>query len=165
MDKKEINDKLCDEINELKKKIKFLENENEILKNTIQNFESRFQKLEDKNAFYEKKFDYFENRLNYDSNIIKTNEEKQFLDNMLKDKFPYKNCILNLIYRATRDGDAISTFHNKCDNKTQILVLYHTIKGVKFGGYTDIGFDCSNSIKTDLKSFVFQINKKKYIMQ
>ena len=151
MDKSEINDKLCDEINKLKKRIKFLENENEIFKNTIKNLESRLKKLEDKNFIIE----------NFDTNIIKTNEEKKFFKSMIKDKFPYQNCKLNLLYRATRDGDAISTFHSKCDNKKHILVLYHTIKGVKFGGYTDIGFDCSNDWKTDLKSFLFQINKKK----
>ena len=154
MDKSEINDKLCDEINKLKKRIKFLENENEIFKNTIKNLESRLTKIEDKNSIYE----FFEN---FDTNIIKTNEEKKFIESMVRDKFPYKNCKFNLLYRATRDGDAISTFHSKCDNKKQILVLYHTIKGVKFGGYTDIGFDCSNKDKTDLESFLFQINKKK----
>ena len=150
-DKSEINDKLCDEINKLKKRIKFLENENEIFKNTIKNLESRLKKLEDKNFIIE----------NFDTNIIKTNEEKKFIESMVRDKFPYKNCKFNLLYRATRDGDKISAFHSKCDNKKQILVLYHTIKGVKFGGYTDIGFDCSNREKTDLKSFLFQINKKK----
>ena len=158
MDKSEINDKLCDEINKLKKRIKFLENENENFKNTIKNLESRLKKIEDKNYIYE----FFEN---FDTNIIKTNEEKKFIGSMIKDKFPDKNCNFNLLYRATRDGDAISTFHSKCDNKKQILVFYHTIKGVKFGGYTDIGFDCSNQYKTDLKSFLFQIKKKKFIMQ
>jgi len=151
MDKSEINDKLCDEINKLKKELNILKNENEIFKNTIKNLESRLKKIEDKNSIYEK----------LDTNIIKTNEEKKFFKRMIKDKFPYQNCKLNLLYRATRDGDEISTFHSKCDNKKHILVLYHTIKEVKFGGYTDIGFDGSCKLKTDLKSFLFQIDKKK----
>ena len=35
------------------------------------------------------------------------------------------------------------------------------MRGVKFGGYCDIGFDSSSNYKKDLKSFIFSIDKKK----
>ena len=60
-----------------------------------------------------------------------------------------------------RDGDQPSNFHSKCDNKTQVLTLYKTTKGIKFGGYTHIGFDCSRKWKKDLKSFIFSLDKRK----
>ncbi len=93
------------------------------------------------------------------------NDDIVFIIKRVKEISPNKNIRLNLLYRATRDGDEISTFHSRCDNQPQVLVLFHTIKGIKFGGYADIGFDCSNNWKKDLKSFIFSIDIKKFIMQ
>ena len=55
----------------------------------------------------------------------------------------------------------LSNFHSKYNNKTQVLTLYKAIKGIKFGGNTHIGFDCSRKWKKDLKSFIFSLDKRK----
>lgn len=151
MKESEINYRVCNEVNELKKRVISLEKENCEFKNIIQNLESRLQKLE-KDTIFEEEFD---------SKIISEKKNIKFVIDKLQEIFPGKKLKFNLLYRATRDGDQISTFHSKCDYKKQVLVLYHTIKRVKFGGYTDIGFDCSNSWKKDLKSFIFSLDKKK----
>ena len=96
-----------------------------------------------------------------DSKIINTSEEIDFVINRLKQNLKNKNFKFNILYRATKDGDTLSRFHSKCDCKTKELVIYHTIKGVKFGGYTEIGFDNSGIYKNDLNSFLFSINKRK----
>ena len=96
-----------------------------------------------------------------DSKIINTNEEIDFVINRLKQSLNNRHFKFNLLYRATKDGDGLSIFHSKCDNRSKVLVIYHTIKGSKFGGYTELGFDCSGSYKNDLNSFLFSINKRK----
>ena len=157
------NGKLNEEINELKNKIKTLEEETKDLRNIINNLqkensdykliiESRLSKLEQK--LEETK------ELNINSKIIKTPEEFNFLLMRLK-KYFKKDISLDLIYRATEDGDEPCDFHNKCDEKKNVLVLYLTTKNIKFGGFSSIGFDSSNCGKKDLNSFIFNINNKK----
>ena len=51
--------------------------------------------------------------------------------------------------------------HNKIDGKTNILMIVQTIKGLKFGGYTQIGFDSSGNCKKDSQAFLFSIDKNK----
>lgn len=140
MNQNEINNKLFAEINELKNRIKFLENENSNFKKVIQSLEPRLFKLNTK--------------------ILDSEDEKSFFEKMMKEKFLNKNYKLNLLFRATTDGD-VAEFHSKCDNKMNVIVLYQTIKNIKFGGYSSIGFDSSYQWKKDDKSFIFQINKKK----
>ena len=161
----EINDRLCNEITELKKRIKVLENENTSFKNIIKNLESKLKiildKLDDKVPIDNKAKKHNNIKDIIDSKIINKFEDFEFINNRIKIISPYKNIRFNLLYRATKDGDQVSTFHSKCDNKVQVLVLYHTMKGVKFGGYADIGFDSSNKWKQYLRSFIFSIDKKK----
>ena len=137
MDKSLTNDRLCSEVNILKKKVQILE----------------------KNKIKEKEEE--EEKSTIDSKIIFGKDEIEFIKNRLNELFYNKKISFNLIYRATRDGDAPSNFHSKCDNKIQLLTLYKTTKGIKFGGYTDIGFDCSGKWKKDLKSFIFSLDKRK----
>ena len=158
----DINMKLYQEINELKNKIKSLENETKELKSKIESLqienaeyksliESRLSKLEQK---------YSEDKFKLDSQIISKPEEFGFIMVRLK-KYFKKDISLNLIYRASIDGDEPCDFHTKCDNIRNVLVLYYTTKNIKFGGFSSIGFDSSNNGKKDLDSFIFNINKKK----
>ena len=160
--KSDLNGKLYEEINELKNKINSLEEETKDLRNIIQTLqqentnyksiiESRLSKLEQK---------YQNTELNIDSKIISTTEEFNFLLSRLK-KYFKKDITLKLIYRASKDGDEPCDFHNICDKKKNVLVLYLTTKNIKFGGFSSIGFDSSNCGKKDLNSFIFNINNKK----
>lgn len=185
IDQFQINDILINQTNQLKKRIKILEDENASFKNTIKNLESKIlendsfkdiiQNLEtkilslenkikvlEKSEIIENKNKVIENpKTILDSKIIDKNEEIDFLIKRIKQALNNKNFKFNLLYRATKDGDNLSIFHSKCNYKTKVLVLYYTIKGVKFGGYTEIGFDSSGTYKNDLNSFLFSIDKKK----
>ena len=65
-----------------------------------------------------------------------------------------------LLYRATRDGDSSSSFHNKCDNIRGTLTLVKTKIGLKFGGYTE-QFQNSSEYQKDDRAFCFSIDLKK----
>ena len=155
MDKSLTNNILCKEMNTLKKKVQILENENVNLKNLVQNLDLRIKELE------KIKIKEEEEKYKIDSKIIFEKDEIEFIKNRLNEIFFNKKISFNLLYRATRDGDKPSNFHSKCDNITQVLTLYKTTKGIKFGAYTDIGFDCSSQWKKDLKSFIFSLEKRK----
>ena len=77
---------------------------------------------------------------------------------------------LELLYRATRDGDNGKKFHECCDNKEGgILVIIQTDKNIKFGGFSDaVWISYSNPEKKTIGrnacgnvNFLYQINKKK----
>ena len=82
-----------------------------------------------------------------DSKIINTIEELQILENRLKNNeiLKKKNIIFKLLYRATQEGNNIRTFHNKCDNIKGTLTIVKTTKGMRFGGYTEQKWYCSNN--------------------
>ena len=82
-----------------------------------------------------------------DSKIINKIEELEFLENRLKNNeiLKKKNIIFKLLYRATQEGNNIRTFHNKCDNIKGTLTIVKTTKGMRFGGYTEQKWYCSNN--------------------
>jgi len=63
-----------------------------------------------------------------------------------------------LLYRKTRDGSSPYDFHNKCDNKGATITFIETTKGYKFGGYTELQWDQSETYKTDQSTFLFSFN-------
>ena len=66
-----------------------------------------------------------------------------------------------LLYRLSRDGDAISKFHELCDNKGSTLTLFETTDGNKGGIYTPLSWDSYSNWKNDLEAFMFNLNKNK----
>ena len=82
-----------------------------------------------------------------DSKIIKKIEELEFLEKRLKnnDVLKKKNITYKLLYRSSRDGNDMRTFHNKCDNIMGTLSIVKTTKGMRFGGYTEKKWNCSSN--------------------
>ena len=68
----------------------------------------------------------------------------------------------NLLYRLSRDGPEISTFHKLCDNKGATLTLIH-VKNIedKIGFFVNSSFDSVSEWKQDENSFLFNLNKNK----
>jgi hypothetical protein len=64
-----------------------------------------------------------------------------------------------LLFKATRDGDKLNILHNKCDNKS-VLILIKTKKDIRFGGYSEIGFNDNGSELNDRNAFIFSLDKK-----
>ena len=69
---------------------------------------------------------------------------------------------MNLIYKATRDGDQINNFYDKCSNIKDIILSIKSENNAKFGGYTKVGFKkVSNEQYKDNSAFVFSFDKEK----
>ncbi len=118
-----ITDKLNISISTLIEKIKLLEEKNEeIIK--------KLNKLEEENI--ELKNNSSNNLFNDNpSKIITSKEEINFLKEILTGRK------FNLLYRATIDGDAFTTFHSKCDDKGTTITLFKTDKDRKWGAYIE----------------------------
>ena len=72
-----------------------------------------------------------------------------------------KKIKFKLLYKASKDGDAASTFHEKCDNIENTLILIHASGKKRFGGFTTQTWDGNNVNKKDKNSFIFSIDKNK----
>ena len=103
---------------------------------------------------------------NEDSNLLKLteiiiNEEQEKQMNLYLNKSIFSiinqyNGIFNenknynislkyrLIYKGTRDGDNINSFHKRCDNKNNLLFMIETQNNEKFGFFTFNGFTTKN---------------------
>ena len=155
------NQMINDEIIILKQKINEQQLEIEDLKKRLLNLENwKNEMMDQKN-----------NKLNYetiikDSKIFSNNNQIQFIEKGILRSDMLKNNIISykLIYQATRDGDSIRNFYNKCENISHVLLILKTDKGLIFGGYTDLAFIFDSKGATeyiDNNAFVFSMDKQK----
>ena len=113
--------------------------------------------------------------LSIDSNILKKEliTENFFIFSKLKEIYAYNRYIrLNLIYRASRDGDLAKDFHFKCDFIGPNITIIKTNKQYIFGGFTIKTWkhlfkdvinedpECGTELK-DEQAFGFSLNKGK----
>ena len=110
-----------------------------------------------------------------ESNILKKEDltEEFFLFSKLREIYQNNRFFrLNLIYRASRDGDSAKNFHLKCDLIGPNIILIKTRKHFIFGGFTNKCWkhlfkdikkdnpDFATKYKDD-KAFGFSVNLKK----
>ena len=69
-----------------------------------------------------------------------------------------RNCNLDLIYQMIKDGNRTIDFHKKVDIKGPTIILFKTIDGYNFGGYTSKSFKSSGGWIKDPESFLFNLN-------
>ena len=104
------------------------------------------------------------NRLNgvflLESKIVSLNSIEFILDYIKRNdnEFIFKK--INLLYRATRDGDTAITFDILCYDKSNILIIIKTYDDYIFGGYSKIGLKEFEEVE-DNNSFLFSINHRK----
>jgi hypothetical protein len=165
--RKEIVKDLSNTVTELKEKNIDLENKintmNNLLTEIQKKYDEKILKLEESLRIMNQKLEE-EKSINQDSSIdsliVSKKEDVQLLKEWIS---PNKKISFELIYRATRDGDTIKDFHNKCDNKSPTICIMETPKGYIFGGYTTVLFNLLENkevkIKDD-KAFVFSLNKR-----
>jgi hypothetical protein len=94
--------------------------------------------------------------VNISSDIIEFNYREEFgdlLDISIDRKW-------DLLYRATRDGFKASDFHDKCDGKSDTLVIIKAESGNVFGGYTHLTWDTSGSDKSSTSDYIFSFRNK-----
>lgn len=63
----------------------------------------------------------------------------------------------DVLYVASRDGDAASNFHGACDGKGPTIVLVESTTGAIFGGYSDVSWGHSNGYHKSTNTFLFRI--------
>ena len=140
---KEIIKELMKLVNEQKNEISNLKEE----LNELKNFKKEVSLL-------------FKNYINnLDSIIINNNLHNSILKNWIN---PTERIKANLLYRLSRDGPEISTYHNLCDNKGATLTLIH-VQGIgeKIGFFVNSSFDSVSDWKEDNNCFLFNLNQNK----
>ena len=149
-------------LKELINTIKKLEDENKNLKERLLKVEKKLEIKEEKEK-KEKEEKEKKMKLLFKDTTLLSDEEKLIIDNWILENIEKK---YNLLYKISRDGDASSTFHSKCDGKGPTIVIIQTTAGYKFGGYTSINWDTSSSYKKDELAFIFNlIKKKKFLLK
>lgn len=98
-----------------------------------------------------------------DSNILETKQELNLIEERLfnEDRGKQEKKIkYNLLYRASRDGDDVASFHSKCDEIVPTLSIIETTKGYRFGAFTEQSWD-GNEGKKDPNAFGFSLDHNK----
>ena len=136
---KDIISELCISLNDLRKKVKYLENQ----------MISKLSEEKLKESLLSKE-------------IILNEEEEKMIKNWILKKLNKENSKieLNLLYKLTRDGDSSSSFHNKCNNKGNTLTLLKTTRGYRSGGFTTQNWSSSGGYKNDNNTFLFSLDYK-----
>ena len=66
-----------------------------------------------------------------------------------------------LLFRKSRDGSDVKEWHKKCDNKGTTIIFIETVKGHKFGAYTELNFNAAKrSFLKDKSTFLFSFNQE-----
>ena len=91
----------------------------------------------------------------FDSQIIKNN--RNYIDNIIKWINKNNKIKTELLYRKSRDGDLIDTFHKLCDNKGNTLTLVKIDNENIFGLYTPLNWDETSGYKKDYDTFIFSL--------
>ena len=129
-----------------------------------QNLEERVKALE-KFKEEEEKIK-IENETHFkESIILKNKDERDLLIRFIEENDQSKKGIINgkLLYRASRDGDKVSIFHQKCDGKGATITIIKSDKGLRFGGYTSIPWNSNlNKNCGDGINFLFSLDSMKY---
>ena len=147
-DDKEVIVQLIGAIKSLNKSNISLKNEIDTIKKDIENINN-----------------YIFKKIFYESNIINNFEETINIKKWIYEKnYNNINKEIKLIYKATKDGDSASKYHQLCDNKNPLITLIKTKKNKRFGHYMEQKVNVSNSSYTkDDKAFLFSLDKlKKY---
>lgn len=109
------------------------------------------------NKFYE--------QLKKESEIIEGLDEFTQILNGIKRSFDFRIKNINVLFKSSKDGDASSTFHQKCDGKQFTITLVKTTNKRRFGGFKTIAWDQSGAYKPDRYAFIFSFdNKENYFV-
>lgn len=102
----------------------------------------------------------------YRTDIIESIEELSLLKHWIRSTVnDYKTVTMKLVYKATKDGDDASTFHQKTQEGSNYLILIKDRNNNRFGGYTSKNFNSERQFgidipveKKDEKAFLLSLN-------
>jgi hypothetical protein len=174
------NDKIAKKLKDnnlkFKKEINDLKNENKNINDDYSKFKIKyFEDTENLKAHIER----LEKELKtltekYIIKKINSNNKdfQEFKSKIIKDQRNYElilsylptdllNKKLELIYRASKDGDSAELFHKHVDETLfPTLIIALNTKNEIFGGFTKESWDSSNKFKYDNDSFIFDLSKQ-----
>ena len=129
------------------------------MKIIIDNQSDKINFLENENANLKKRLSLLEQIKNCESLILNENlNYETILKNWIN---PNKKIKFTLLYRMTKDGDNINTYHEKCCNKGPTISLIKLEDANIIGGYTPLNFNKSGDWQKDNDSFIFSLTKNK----
>ena len=67
---------------------------------------------------------------------------------------------MNLLYKASRDGDLAENFHKHCNHIANTLTVIKTTKNKRFGGFTTQKWSGSGNYMRDYNAFIFNLDNK-----
>lgn len=91
---------------------------------------------------------------NFKSSLILTKEEGSLLTKMIGTE-----SIVELLYRATKDGFQASSFHSKCDQKEKTVTIIKNSSNHVFGGFTRSKWTSGTSLSRDPDAFIFSLRR------
>lgn len=100
----------------------------------------------------------FNSATRINSTIFKNSDDVEMTKAWLSSDPP--SLRFNLLIRGTRDGFDAQTFHKKCDNIKNTLVLIKTNFGKTCGGFTEVAWSCYGGYREQSNSFLFSIDQK-----
>ena len=156
-----------------------------LLESKIENINKELNECKNKNKQLELKNNEIMDNLNILKYYKIGKENKYLFQTLLYDEELKKSAIINeneikminnwinpnlyinyeLLYKATIDGDTISKFHEKCDNKGNTICFIKLKNNFRIGGYTSKSWNYKiNNFINDDNTFIFDLNnKKKYL--
>ena len=165
----ELINKLIEENNIYKKQAE----ENELLKKQLEELKYHLQMSQENKLKEEEELKYNlnmneENKMEDEEdqenevkgNIIHDIKELQMITKKIN-KEEDKKIIINLLYKASVDGDKADAFHEKCDQAQNSIVLVETKNGKRFGGFTTCSWSGNCVDKEDRNAFIFSFDKMK----
>ena len=159
--KKDLNEdmvnKLIEENNELRKSLE----ENEYLKKQIEELKIKKQNINtntDENTGEEPPRQEEEDE-EEKGEIIHDMKELELITDKINKGNSNQKIIINLLYKASVDGDKAAVFHEKCDQAKSTIVLVETLNGKRFGGFTTCSWAGNCEDKNDPQAFIFSLDK------
>ena len=156
--KKNCENKIKNNENEMAKLNKEIERykinslENDQFRNKIINLETLIQELTEELQKSQEK--------EVKGDIIHNMKELKLITKKIKKKKSTR-MIIDLLYKASIDGDSADAFHKKCDKAKNTIVLIETKNGKRFGGYTTCNWSGNCIEKKDSEAFIFSFDKMK----
>ena len=159
--KKDLNEdmvnKLIEENNELRKSAEeneYLKKQIEELKIKIQNTNTNTNNNNDQEAPRPEEDEDEEK-----GEIIHDMKELELITDKINKGNSNQKIIINLLYKASVDGDKAAIFHEKCDQAKSTIVLVETLNGKRFGGFTSCSWSGNCEDKNDPQAFIFSLDK------
>ena len=154
------------ELINMKSEINFLKKENQKLNNDIDLLKKENKELRNKINEQNKEI------LDLNEDIYYTNmtdlikkDERYMIFTEIENKMNKKIQKLKKLYQATVDGGDPATFHSKCDNIPNTLIIIKSQDNKRFGGFTPIPWKSSKdgfyTKDEEKKTFIFTLDYKK----